>query len=113
MALALGMLMFSMAGIPPLAGFFGKLLIFQSAIESGLYTLAVIGVLSSVVAAFYYLRIVKIMYFDEPADAFDTPLGGGLKLVILGSSLAMLVIPVALNPFVTSAGVAAAALMAG
>ena len=113
MALALGMLMFSMAGIPPLAGFFGKLLIFQSAIESGLYSLAVIGVLSSVVAAFYYLRIVKIMYFDEPADAFDTPLGGGLKLVILGSSLAMLVIPVALNPFVTSAGVAAAALMAG
>ena len=113
MALALGMLMFSMAGIPPLAGFFGKLLIFQSAVEAGLYTLAVIGVLSSVVAAFYYLRIVKIMYFDEPADAFDTPLGAGLKLVILGSSLAMLVIPVALNPFVTSAGVAAAALMAG
>ncbi len=113
MALALGMLMFSMAGIPPLAGFFGKLLIFQSAVEAGLYTLAVIGVLTSVVAAFYYLRIVKIMYFDEPADAFDTPLGGGLKLVILGSSLAMLVIPVALNPFVTSAGVAAAALMAG
>ena len=113
MALALGMLMFSMAGIPPLAGFFGKLLVFQSAVEAGLYTLAVIGVLTSVVAAFYYLRIVKIMYFDEPADAFDTPLGAGLKLVILGSSLAMLVIPVALNPFVTSAGVAAAALMAG
>ncbi len=113
MALALGMLMFSMAGIPPLAGFFGKLLIFQSAVEAGLYTLAVIGVLSSVVAAFYYIRIVKIMYFDEPADAFDTPLGGGLRLVILGSSLAMLVIPVALNPFVTSAGLAAAALMAG
>jgi NADH-quinone oxidoreductase subunit N len=61
------------AGIPPLAGVFGKLFIFQAAVAQGLYTLAVIGVLTSVVGAFYYLRIVKVMYFDAPAAAFDPP----------------------------------------
>jgi NADH-quinone oxidoreductase subunit N len=61
------MLMFSLAGIPPLAGFFAKYYVFLAAIEAGLYALAVIGVLASVVGAYYYLRIVKIMYFDEPA----------------------------------------------
>ena len=69
MALALAIFMFSMAGIPPLAGFFGKLYIFLAAVEAGLYTLAIIGVLSSVVAAFYYLRIVKVMYFDQASRA--------------------------------------------
>ncbi len=113
MALGLGMLMFSMAGIPPLAGFFGKLVIFEAAIEAELYTLAIIGVLASVVGAFYYVRIVKLMYFDEPAESFDSPVGGGLKLMILGSSVAMLVIPVVLNPVVTSAAIAAASLTAG
>ena len=57
--------MFSFAGIPPLAGFFGKYLIFRSAIENGLIELAVFGLMISVVGAFYYIRIVKIMYFDE------------------------------------------------
>ena len=65
--------MFSMAGIPPLSGFFGKLYVFLAAVQSGLWTLAVIGVLTSVVGAFYYLRIVKVMYFDAPAAAFDPP----------------------------------------
>lgn len=60
------LMMLSMAGIPPLAGFYGKMFIFLSAIESELYTLAVIGVLTSVVAAFYYLKVIKLMYFDEP-----------------------------------------------
>ncbi len=60
------LMMFSMAGIPPLAGFYGKFFIFLSAIQSELYVLAVVGVLTSVVAAFYYLRIIKVMYFDEP-----------------------------------------------
>jgi NADH-quinone oxidoreductase subunit N len=59
--------MFSLAGIPPLAGFFAKWYVFLAAIEAGLFALAVIGVLASVVGAFYYLRIVKVMYFDEPA----------------------------------------------
>jgi NADH-quinone oxidoreductase subunit N len=73
MAFFLAMMMFSLAGIPPLAGFFAKWYVFNAAIQAGLYWLAVIGVLSSAVAAFYYLRIVKIMYFDEPAPAFDKP----------------------------------------
>ena len=67
MAFMLAMILFSLAGIPPLAGFFAKFYVFLAAIESGLYVLAVIGVLASVVGAYYYLRIVKIMYFDEPA----------------------------------------------
>ncbi|MFZ4125210.1 MAG: NADH-quinone oxidoreductase subunit N, partial [Rickettsiales bacterium] len=70
-ALFMLVMMFSMAGIPPFAGFFGKMFIFLSAIEAGLYTLAIIGVLTSVVAAFYYLKVVKIMYFDEPKEPLD------------------------------------------
>ena len=65
MSLALVILMLSMAGIPPFAGFFGKFYIFMAAIESDLVFLAVLGVISSVISAFYYLRIIKIMYFDE------------------------------------------------
>ena len=71
MAFFLAMMMFSLAGIPPLAGFFGKFYVFNAAIHAHLYALAVIGVLMSVVAAFYYLRIIKFMYFDEAAVAFD------------------------------------------
>lgn len=71
LAYPLAILMFSMSGIPPMAGFFGKLIIFQSAIQSGLYILAVIGVITSVVAAYYYLRIIKVMFFDEPLDNLD------------------------------------------
>lgn len=65
-ALFMLIMMFSMAGIPPFAGFFGKYFVFLSAMEVGLYTLAVVGVLTSVIAAFYYLKIVKLLYFDEP-----------------------------------------------
>ena len=70
MAFFLAMLLFSMAGVPPLAGFFAKFYVFLAAIKAGLYLLAVIGVLASVVGAYYYLAIVKIMYFDEPAEGF-------------------------------------------
>jgi NADH-quinone oxidoreductase subunit N len=73
MAFFFAMMMFSLAGIPPLAGFFAKWYVFNVSIQAQLYPLAVIGVLSSTVAAFYYLRIVKVMYFDEPAPAFDRP----------------------------------------
>ncbi len=74
-ALALSVFMFSMAGIPPLAGFFGKMYIFVSAVKAGLIGLAVVGVLTSVVACYYYLKIIKVMYFDAPAEdvAFDKP----------------------------------------
>ena len=69
-AAVMAILMFSLAGIPPMAGFFAKFFVFLAAIEAGLYTLAIIGVLTSVVGAFYYLRIIKLMYFDEPAEPF-------------------------------------------
>jgi len=94
MALALAVFMFSMAGIPPLAGFFGKLYVFLAAVEAGLYVLAVIGVLSSVVGAYYYLRIVKIMYFDEADEKFDRPLSRevGLVLTVAGILIALFVI---------------------
>jgi NADH-quinone oxidoreductase subunit N len=70
-AFMIAVMMFSMAGIPPLAGFFGKFYIFLGAINSGLFVLATIGVVSSVIAAYYYLKIVKIMYLDKPAEVFD------------------------------------------
>ncbi|MGA2894531.1 MAG: NADH-quinone oxidoreductase subunit NuoN [Xanthobacteraceae bacterium] len=69
-AFFLAMLLFSMAGVPPLAGFFAKFYVFLAAIKAGLYILAVIGVLASVVGAYYYLAIIKVMYFDEPAESF-------------------------------------------
>ena len=71
LALALLIILFSLAGIPPLAGFFAKFYIFMSVIESEMYTLAVIGLLTTVISAFYYLRIIKIIYFDEIKIEFD------------------------------------------
>ena len=81
MAFFLALLLFSLAGIPPLAGFFAKYYVFLAAIKAGLFTLAVIGVLASVVGAYYYLMIVKIMYFDEPARGFE-PMPVELKAVL-------------------------------
>jgi len=71
LAFFFAMLLFSLAGIPPLAGFFAKFYVFVAAIKAGLFTLAVIGVLTSVVGAFYYLTIIKVMYFDEPLVKLD------------------------------------------
>jgi NADH-quinone oxidoreductase subunit N len=71
LALAFAVFMFSMAGIPPFAGFWGKYFIFAAAVQSGLWTLAVIGVLTSVIGAFYYIRIIKVIYFDAGGEAFD------------------------------------------
>lgn len=85
-AFFLTILMFSLAGIPPLAGFFAKYFVFMAAIQANLFALAIIGVLSSVVGAYYYLRIIKIMWFDEPAEAF-VPMAGELKLVLAASGL--------------------------
>jgi NADH-quinone oxidoreductase subunit N len=81
MAFMLGMILFSLAGIPPLAGFFAKFYVFLAAIEAGLYVLAVIGVLASVVGAYYYLRIVKIMYFDDSSEGFE-PMPTELRIVL-------------------------------
>ncbi|WFU03116.1 NADH-quinone oxidoreductase subunit NuoN [Rhizobium sp. CB3171] len=80
MAVVLTALMFSLAGIPPLAGFFGKYFVFVAAIQAHLYALAIIGVLASVVGAYYYLRVIKVMWFDEAKDEF-TRTAGSLRLV--------------------------------
>jgi NADH-quinone oxidoreductase subunit N len=113
MAAGLAVMMFSMAGIPPLAGFFAKLFVFQAAVDGGLIWLAVVGVVASVVGAFYYLRIVKVMYFDEPAEAFDKPLAWEMRLLLAGSSVLILFFFIAPGPLLRSAEAAAAALFAG
>jgi NADH-quinone oxidoreductase subunit N len=86
LALALAVFMFALAGIPLLSGFFAKLYIFLAAVQGGLYALAVIGVLTSVVGAFYYIRIVKVMYFDPPAERFD-PRPASLSFVVAVTGL--------------------------
>jgi NADH-quinone oxidoreductase subunit N len=113
LALAFTIFMFSMAGIPPLAGFFAKLYIFLAAVEAGLYALAIIGVLSSVVGAFYYLRIIKVMYFDELIDPLDRPIGREVGTVLVGTSLFILVFFLYPSPVLTGAKTAAAALFGG
>jgi NADH-quinone oxidoreductase subunit N len=113
MALALTILMFSMAGIPPLAGFIGKLYIFLPAITAGLYTLAIIGVLASVISAVYYLRIVKIMYFDEAVEALDRPSEKSIGWVLALSSLFVVALTIYPTPIMMNAAKAAASLFAG
>jgi NADH-quinone oxidoreductase subunit N len=106
MAAVLAALMFSLAGIPPLAGFWGKFYAFMPAIKSGYYTLAVIGVLASVVGAYYYLRIVKIMFFDEPAEKF-LPVRAKVGVVMALSALFVVLFVVVPSPLVSAAGTAA------
>jgi len=101
--------MFSLAGLPPLAGFFAKYFVFLAAIKAGLYTLAGLGVLASVVGAYYYLGIVKVMYFYEPAGAFE-PMPGALKVVLGVSGLLMILFIVYPAPLVAAAAAAAKSL---
>ena len=105
--------MLSLAGIPWFAGFFGKFYVFMSAIEVELYTLAILGVLASVISAFYYLRIVKIMYFDEAAEPFDRPAGKSLRVIMWGAAALVTFFIVYPAPLVNSAEAAAKALFAG
>ena len=109
LAFFLALLLFSLAGIPPLAGFFAKYYVLLGAIKAGLYALAVIGVLTSVVGAYYYLLIVKIMYFDEPAPNFQ-PVPGELKAVLGIAGLFNLLYFVYPAPLVAAAGIAAKSL---
>ena len=109
MAFFLAMLLFSLAGIPPLAGFFAKFYVFLAAIQAGLYMLAVIGVLASVVGAYYYLLIVKLMYFDEPVPGF-LPMPGMLKAVLGASGLFNVLFFVFPAPLVAAAAAAAKSL---
>jgi NADH-quinone oxidoreductase subunit N len=112
LALALAIFMFAMAGIPPTAGFFSKLYIFLAAIDAKLTGLAIIGVVTSVVGAFYYLRVVKVMYFDEPVGAFDRPIAVELKAVLIVASVVTLFFFLLPDPLVGSAEAAAASLFA-
>ena len=105
--LALGFLiiLFSLAGIPPLAGFFAKFYIFMAVVEAKMYALAIIGLVTTVVSAFYYLRIIKIIYFDKPNKPFDESYDWGLKSSIILSSILILiyfVYPSILTEVVTS-----------
>jgi len=112
MAVSITIFMFSMAGIPPLAGFFGKYFIFKAAIEADLYTLAVLGVLASVVSSYYYLRIVKLMYFDNPLDSFDSPIGKEISIVTIGMSVAVVFFIFIIWPILNTTAIAAATLFA-
>jgi NADH-quinone oxidoreductase subunit N len=109
-AFMLAMLMFSLIGIPPLAGFFGKFYVFAAAINAKLYVLAVVGIVASVVSAFYYLRIVKVMYFDESRDvAYD---GAPVEIrAVLAVTVAMtLLFAIIAGPFASAAANAAKSL---
>ena len=109
LALAIAVFMFSLAGIPLLSGFFAKLYVFLAAVQSGLWTLAVIGVLTSVVGSFYYIRVVKVMYFDAPVGAFD-PRPVSLSFVAAASGLFTTFFFIFPGPFVAAAQAAAKAL---
>ena len=111
LAFAIAAFMFSLAGIPPLAGFLGKFTVFLAALHANLVVLAVVGVLSSVVAAYYYLRVVKLLYFDEPAEALDTASGTTpLHWVLVAASVASLLLFVTPNGLLKTAQLAARAL---
>ncbi|HUF43816.1 MAG TPA: NADH-quinone oxidoreductase subunit NuoN [Aestuariivirgaceae bacterium] len=109
MAFVLAVLMFSLAGIPPLAGFFAKYFVFLAAIQAGLVTLAVIGVVASVIGAYYYVRIVKLMYFDEAVEPFE-PMPREIKLVVAVAGVFVLGFVIVAEPIVGLAHAAALSL---
>jgi len=105
LAISFLIIMFSLAGIPPLAGFFAKFYVFMSVIESGMYTLAIVGLLTTVISAFYYLRIIKIIYFDEIKDSFDKIKNIGTTSTILLSCIILVLFflyPSVLNDIVNT-----------
>ena len=114
LASILALLMFSLAGIPPLAGFWAKWYAFLPAIKAGLYPLAVIGVVASVVGAFYYLRIIKLMFFDEAAERFEPVEAKAFAVMALSALfVAAFVLPFIGGSLVDAATVAASSLVPG
>jgi len=109
MAFILAMMMFSLIGVPPLAGFFGKYLVFLAAIEAKLYALSIIGVLSSAVGAYYYLHIIKIMYFDEVKQSLG-PVPSEVKLVLGVSGAFVVLFALYPGPLYSAASAAAKSL---
>ena len=110
MAFALGASMLSLAGLPPLAGIVAKFYVFLAAVEAHLYITATLGFLASCVGAYYYLRIVKIMYFDAPAKPFDRDMGRGMGTILALSAAFSVLFIVVPGPLFAAAGVAAQAL---
>ncbi len=104
--------MFSMAGIPPLSGFLGKLFVFRAAVDSGLWTLAVIGVLTSVIGAYYYIRVVKVMFFDDSVAAFDRR-STGVSFIAAAGAFATLLFALVTGSLSSAAASAARLLIAG
>ncbi len=111
LAVVFSMLFLSLAGLPPLAGFFGKFYVFLAAIQAGLFIPAVLGVLASTVGLVYYLRVVKVMFFDEPAHAFDLITGIGSKAIMVLSGVVALLFIFAASPVITAADAAARSLI--
>ena len=97
LALFLTVILFSLAGVPPTAGFIGKWFVFFAAVDAGLVWLAVVGVIASAISAFYYLRIIWFIWFDEPAKAFERDAPPALRFAALGSAL--LIFPILILPF--------------
>jgi len=110
LAAAFAIFMFSLAGIPPLMGFWAKFLVFDAAVGAGLTGLAVFGIAASVIGAFYYLKIVKTIYFDEPAAQY-APAGSRIENALMAAAAAVIVLGYLLNPFLDKVSVAAAAAL--
>jgi NADH-quinone oxidoreductase subunit N len=109
-AFAFAVFMWSMAGIPPLAGFFSKLYVFYTAFNAGDDTLTIIGIITSVISAFYYLRVIKVMYFDKGQPRFDkTSAGAGFVMAV--GAFAIMFFVIIPGPLMAVAGAAAKALM--
>jgi NADH-quinone oxidoreductase subunit N len=111
LALVFSLLFLSLAGLPPLAGFFAKFYVFLAAIQAGLIWPAILGVLASAIGLVYYLRLVKIMYFDEPAPAFDAGMALGSRAILVISGAVALLFIFAASPVITAADAAAKALL--
>jgi NADH-quinone oxidoreductase subunit N len=107
LAFALAAMMLSLGGLPPLAGILAKIYVFIAALDAHLYALAVFGVLTSVVSAYYYLRIVKVMYFDEPAPAFDEGMGWGVAAIAAAGTAFSLFFVINAGGLIAAAGTAA------
>jgi len=108
LAAGFAIFMFSMAGIPPLFGFWAKFLVFDAAVASGLTALAAFGIAASVIGAFYYLKIIKTIYFDEPTGAYEAK-GGAVENIVLTACAVVIVMGYLLNPLLDQASAAAAA----
>jgi NADH-quinone oxidoreductase subunit N len=109
LAVLMAIFMFSMAGIPPMAGFFGKFMVFRAAVDANMWALAIIGVLTSVIGCFYYLRVIKVMFFDNPEEAFDSR-SGSLSFVAIATGIFTLAFFLFPAPFIGAAATAAKSL---